>query len=258
MHVRESALRHVRVIGLFSHRMPELPDVTVYMEHLDRLVRGEILRKVRLASPFVVRSVQPPIQNVEGRRLLEVTRLGKRLVFSFEENLFLVLHLMIAGRLKWKAPGAPIPRKLGLLAQDFDAGTVLLTEASPKKRAWLRDERQQDGEERRGVEEIDEREAGMRVRRRPRPGPCGSGEHKARERRASDRRKLKSRQHDRERAGQVVLRYEPRDEGLAGRVVERAGGGGERRQEIDERDGIAPQKRHGAERERDERHRGLR
>jgi formamidopyrimidine-DNA glycosylase len=67
-----------------------------------------------------------------------VTRLGKRLVFSFEENLFLVLHLMIAGRLKWKAPGAPIPRKLGLLALDFDAGTVLLTEASPKKRAWLR------------------------------------------------------------------------------------------------------------------------
>jgi formamidopyrimidine-DNA glycosylase len=138
MRVRESALRHVHVIGLFSHRMPELPDVTVYMEHLDRLVRGEILRKVRLASPFVVRSVQPPIQNVEGRRLLEVTRLGKRLVFSFEENLFLVLHLMIAGRLKWKAPGAPIPRKLGLLALDFDAGTVLLTEASPKKRAWLR------------------------------------------------------------------------------------------------------------------------
>src|ERR1035438_4117353 len=132
MHVRESALRHVRVIGLFSHRMPELPDVTVYMEHLDRLVRGEILRKVRLASPFVVRSVQPPIQNGEGRRLLEVTRLGKRLVFSFEENLFLVLHLMIAGRLKWRAPGAPIPRKLGLLALDFDAGTVLLTEASPK------------------------------------------------------------------------------------------------------------------------------
>src|ERR1039457_6557978 len=86
MHVRESALRHVRVIGLFSHRMPELPDVTVYMEHLDRLVRGEILRKVRLASPFVVRSVQPPIQNVEGRRLLEVTRLGKRLVFSFPDQ----------------------------------------------------------------------------------------------------------------------------------------------------------------------------
>ncbi|MGZ5427588.1 MAG: DNA-formamidopyrimidine glycosylase family protein, partial [Thermoanaerobaculia bacterium] len=93
--------------------MPELPDVTVYLEHLDRLVRGEVLRKVRLASPFVLRSVQPPIQNVEGRRLLSVTRLGKRLVFSFEENLFLVLHLMIAGRLKWKVPGAPIPKKVG-------------------------------------------------------------------------------------------------------------------------------------------------
>jgi formamidopyrimidine-DNA glycosylase len=118
--------------------MPELPDVTIYLEHLDRLVRGEVLRVVRLASPFVVRSVQPPIQSVEGRQLLAVTRLGKRLVFSFEENLFLVLHLMIAGRLKWKASGAPIPKKLGLLALDFDAGTLLLTEASPKKRAWIR------------------------------------------------------------------------------------------------------------------------
>lgn len=118
--------------------MPELPDVTIYLEHLDRLVTGEVLRKVRLASPFVVRSVTPPLRNVEGRRLLAVTRLGKRLVLSFEENLFLVLHLMISGRLKWKAPGAPIPKKLGLLALDFEAGTVLLTEASAKKRAWIR------------------------------------------------------------------------------------------------------------------------
>jgi formamidopyrimidine-DNA glycosylase len=118
--------------------MPELPDVTIYVEHLDRLVTGEVLRKVRLASPFVLRSVAPPVRTIEGRRLRAVSRLGKRIVFSFEEDLFLVLHLMIAGRLKWRPPGAPIPKKLGLLGMDFDAGTLLLTEASPKKRAWIR------------------------------------------------------------------------------------------------------------------------
>jgi formamidopyrimidine-DNA glycosylase len=118
--------------------MPELPDVTLYVEHLERLLKGHALRKVRFASPFVLRSVEPPLAAVQGRHLLAVTRLGKRLVFSFEEDLFLVLHLMIAGRLKWKPPGTPIPKKLGLLAMDFDAGTLLLTEASPKKRAWLR------------------------------------------------------------------------------------------------------------------------
>ena len=118
--------------------MPELPDIVLYAEHLERRLEGAPLRKVRLASPFVLRSVTPPLRDVEGRRLASVSRLGKRLVFSFEENLFLVLHLMIAGRLKWKDAGAPIPKKIGLLAMDFDAGTLLLTEASPKKRAWLR------------------------------------------------------------------------------------------------------------------------
>jgi len=118
--------------------MPELPDVTVYVEHLDRLVRGEILRRVRLASPFVLRSIAPPLKNIEGRKLEAVSRLGKRLVFTFEESLFLVLHLMIAGRLRWRDVGAPIPKKIGLLSLDFDPGSVLLTEASPKKRAWVR------------------------------------------------------------------------------------------------------------------------
>jgi formamidopyrimidine-DNA glycosylase len=118
--------------------MPELPDVTIYLEHLDRLVTGEVLRKVRLASPFVLRSVAPPVQTVEGKRLMAVSRLGKRIVFSFEEDLFLVLHLMISGRLKWRAALAPIPKKIGLLSLDFERGCVLLTEASPKKRAWIR------------------------------------------------------------------------------------------------------------------------
>jgi formamidopyrimidine-DNA glycosylase len=118
--------------------MPELPDIAVYVEHLERLVKGETLRKVRLASPFVLRSVTPPLRDVEGRKVEAVSRLGKRLVFSFEENLFFVLHLMVSGRLKWRSALAPIPKKLGLLALDFDAGTLLLTEASPKKRAWVR------------------------------------------------------------------------------------------------------------------------
>jgi formamidopyrimidine-DNA glycosylase len=118
--------------------MPELPDVAVYVEHLERLVKGETLRKVRLASPFVLRSVTPSPGVLEGRPLRAVSRLGKRLVFSFEGNLFFVVHLMIAGRLRWRETGAPIPKKLGLLALDFDAGTLLLTESSPKKRAWVR------------------------------------------------------------------------------------------------------------------------
>ncbi len=120
--------------------MPELPDVLVYVEHLERLLRGAILKRVRLASPFVLRSVQPPVRDLEGRRLLAVSRMGKRLVFSFEEDLFLILHLMVAGRLKWRAADAPIPipKKIGLLSLDFDPGSVLLTEASPKKRAWVR------------------------------------------------------------------------------------------------------------------------
>lgn len=132
--------------------MPELPDVTVYVEHLERLLKGEVLRKVRLASPFVLRSVEPPTSALEGRALRGVSRLGKRLVFFFEGkeegsepgkpfgDLFLVLHLMIAGRLRWRAGDSPlpIPKKIGLLSFLFDHGTLLLTEASPKKRAWVR------------------------------------------------------------------------------------------------------------------------
>ena len=131
--------------------MPELPDVAVYVEHLERLLKGATLRKVRLASPFVLRSVTPPMSALEGRAIRGVSRLGKRLVFSFEGEeedagsrrdggLFLVLHLMVAGRLQWRAGPAPfpIPKKIGLLALDFDAGSLLLREASPKKRAWVR------------------------------------------------------------------------------------------------------------------------
>jgi len=118
--------------------MPELPDVTVYVEHLASLLKGQVLRKVRLASPFVLRSVTPPLVAAEGRRVEAVSRLGKRIVIFLEGGITLVLHLMIAGRLKWRPALAPIPKKIGLLSLDFDSGSLLLTEASPKKRAWIR------------------------------------------------------------------------------------------------------------------------
>jgi formamidopyrimidine-DNA glycosylase len=120
--------------------MPELPDVSVYVEQLARKVSGETLRRVRLRSPFVLRSVSPPLGAAEGRRVEAVRRLGKRIVLSLDGDLHLVLHLMVAGRLKWKPGPGPVPvrGKLGLAAFDFDSGTLLFTEAGPKKRAWMR------------------------------------------------------------------------------------------------------------------------
>ncbi len=123
--------------------MPELPDITVYVERLERLAGGLVVSGIRLASPFLLRSVDPPIAEVVGRRVLGVRRLGKRIVFALEGELFVVLHLMIAGRLQWREPGARIPGKIGVAAFDFAddddraAGTLTLTEASQKKRASL-------------------------------------------------------------------------------------------------------------------------
>ncbi len=120
--------------------MPELPDVSIYVEHLARRLVGAALRRVRLRSPFVLRSVAPPLQEAEGRIVVSVRRMGKRIVLALDGDLYLVIHLMVAGRLRWK-PGsapAPIPGKVGLAAFDFGGGTLLLVEASPKKRAWVR------------------------------------------------------------------------------------------------------------------------
>ena len=117
--------------------MPELPDITVYIDALEERVRGRRLERARLKSPFLLRSVDPPIAAAEGRVVERLLRLGKRVVFGLEGDLFLVLHLMIAGRLKWGARGAGIPGRLGLAAFDFDSGTLLLTEAGSKKRASL-------------------------------------------------------------------------------------------------------------------------
>jgi formamidopyrimidine-DNA glycosylase len=117
--------------------MPELPDITVYIEGLRERIVGQPLERIRLASPFLVRSVDPPILEAQGREVRETRRLGKRIVLALSDDLFLVLHLMIAGRLRWERRGAKPPGKLGLAAFDFPAGTLLLTEASSKKRAAL-------------------------------------------------------------------------------------------------------------------------
>ncbi|MBV8199969.1 MAG: formamidopyrimidine-DNA glycosylase, partial [Acidobacteria bacterium] len=117
--------------------MPELPDVTLYVERLAALLAGETLRQVRLASPFLLRSVEPPLASAAGRRVEGVRRLGKRIVLALDVELFLVLHLMVAGRLRWRPPAAAIPGRNGLAAFDFSRGTLLLTEASSKKRASL-------------------------------------------------------------------------------------------------------------------------
>lgn len=117
--------------------MPELPDVTVYIECLERRVLHRPLRAIRLLSPFVLRTVDPPPSAAHGREVIGLTRLGKRIVFALAGDLYLVFHLMIAGRLRWRDPGAKIHGKLGLLAVDFDNGTLMMTEAARKKRASL-------------------------------------------------------------------------------------------------------------------------
>lgn len=117
--------------------MPELPDITVYIEALEQRVKGSVLQAIRLSSPFLVRSAEPPIREAHGKRVTGFRRMGKRIVFELEDALFLVLHLMISGRLQWKDKGAKVPGKVGLAAFDFESGTLTLTEASSKKRASL-------------------------------------------------------------------------------------------------------------------------
>jgi formamidopyrimidine-DNA glycosylase len=117
--------------------MPELPDLTVYLDFLEANIVGQTLERVRVASPFVLRTADPPLKAVENKRVLGLRRMGKRLIFELEDDLFLTIHLMIAGRFRWKERGAPITGKIGLAAFDFSNGTLLLTEASQKKRAAI-------------------------------------------------------------------------------------------------------------------------
>ena len=117
--------------------MPELPDILVYIEALESRILGERLEKIRLVSPFLLRSATPPIQNAEGKRVVELRRLGKRIAMGLESDLFLVFHLMIAGRFHWRERGAKVSPRNGLAAFDFSSGTLLLNESSSKKRASL-------------------------------------------------------------------------------------------------------------------------
>ncbi|HEX9641915.1 MAG TPA: DNA-formamidopyrimidine glycosylase family protein [Candidatus Krumholzibacteria bacterium] len=117
--------------------MPELPDIELYLHALRPRIGGRRLQRVRVRSPFLLRSHDPRLGEAEGRSVLEHRRLGKRIVFVLEGDLFLVLHLMIAGRLDWQRPGASVPKKHGLAAFDFANGTLLLREASLRKRAGL-------------------------------------------------------------------------------------------------------------------------
>jgi len=117
--------------------VPELPDLAVYLECLGRRVLGEPLERIRIANPFVLRTVDPPLRAAEGARVAALRRVGKRIVLALEGDLFIVIHLMIAGRLRWRARGAKPPGRIGLAAFDFPAGTLLLTEAGSTRRASL-------------------------------------------------------------------------------------------------------------------------
>ena len=117
--------------------MPELPDILLYLHALQPRLVGHVVEKVRLTTPFLLRSIDPPLSAVEGRKIVGLQRLGKRVVMAAEGELFLVFHLMIAGRFRWKDKGAKVPGKVGLLAIDVDNGTLVLTEAGTKRQASL-------------------------------------------------------------------------------------------------------------------------
>jgi formamidopyrimidine-DNA glycosylase len=117
--------------------LPEYPDIVVYIERLEARVAGQSLAQVRFTSPFLLRTAEPPIDAIKGKVVRGFKRMGKRIVFVFDETYFLILHLMIAGRMLWKPQGCKIPAKIGLAALDFPNGSLLITEAGSKKRASL-------------------------------------------------------------------------------------------------------------------------
>jgi formamidopyrimidine-DNA glycosylase len=117
--------------------VPELPDIVVYIEALEARILGQVLEKIRMVSPFLLRTADPPLVSAEGKRVRELRRIGKRIAIGLEGDLWLVLHLMIAGRLHWQKHGAKVSRPRGLAAFDFSNGTLVWTEAGSKKRASL-------------------------------------------------------------------------------------------------------------------------
>ena len=117
--------------------MPELPDITVYIEALEQRIQGTTVKRIRLSSPFLLRTAVPPISSVEGRKVTGLRRLGKRICIGVEDDLWLVLHLMIAGRLHWYTDPAKAAKARGLASFEFGSGTLTLTEAGTQKRASL-------------------------------------------------------------------------------------------------------------------------
>lgn len=150
--------------------MPELPDVTVYVELIAAKTGGRKIEHVRITSPFVVRSVDPPIKDIEGRAVRDVRRIGKRIAIGLDGDLWIVIHLMIAGRFRWLKPGAKIPGRLGLAAFDFENGSLILTEAGTQRRASItvvRGKQALEEIDRGGVEplEVDEKTFGEQLMR---------------------------------------------------------------------------------------------
>jgi formamidopyrimidine-DNA glycosylase len=117
--------------------VPELPDITIYIEALERRIQGQLFQHVEIGAPFLLRTAVPPVSNVEGKKVVKLRRLGKRICIGVEGGLWLVLHLMIAGRLHWREPGSPLSRRQNLAAFVFAHGTLTLTEAGTRKRASL-------------------------------------------------------------------------------------------------------------------------
>jgi formamidopyrimidine-DNA glycosylase len=132
----QRALQNSRGPGKLFY-MPELPDIAAYISALESRIVGQPLQRIRLASPFLLRSVQPPLASAEGRKVVELRRIGKRIAIGLEDDLWLVLHLMIAGRLHWRAPDAKLAGRQNLAAFDFPHGSLVLTEAGSKRRASL-------------------------------------------------------------------------------------------------------------------------
>lgn len=117
--------------------MPELPDIVVYIEALQRRVLDKKVTGIRVLSPSVIRTYDPPYDSPVGRTVVALHRVGKRIVFGMEDSLYLVIHLMVAGRLRWETPGKAVPKKVGLAAIDFEEGSLILTEQGTKKRAGI-------------------------------------------------------------------------------------------------------------------------
>ena len=138
--------------------MPELPEIVLYLHALEERIIERRLERLRIASISLLKTFDPPAATLEGKRIIGLRRLGKRIVIDFEADLHAVIHLMIAGRFQWKPRGAPIPKKLGHAAFDFDNGTLLVTEAGTKKRASMHIVRGEDAvqaQSRGGVEPLD-------------------------------------------------------------------------------------------------------